>query len=110
MASHIKTNNPKLIIDLSIPFNVEESILQLPNIQLVNVDELSKLKDETLKQREAEVPKAKAIIAESMDDFIEWYYMRKHVPMLRDLKSKLKELHSYSIITRRNKPALRNNA
>ena len=28
---------------------------------------LSKLKDETLKKREAEVPKAKAIIAEAMD-------------------------------------------
>ncbi len=98
LASHIKTNHPKLIIDLSIPFNVEESIHHLPNIQLINVDVLSKLKDDTLKKREAEVPKAKAIIAESMEDFIEWYYMRKNVPMLKDLKSKLKELHSYTII------------
>jgi glutamyl-tRNA reductase len=32
----------------------------------VNVDELSKLKDETLRSREAEVPKAKDIIAESI--------------------------------------------
>ena len=97
-ATHIKTNQHKLIIDLSIPFNVEESIQELPHIRLVNVDELSKLKDDTLKKREAEVPKAKAIIAESMEEFIEWYYMRKHVPMLKDLKSKLKELHYYSII------------
>lgn len=97
-AAHIKSNQPKLIIDLSIPFNVEESIRNLPNIHLVNVDELSKLKDDTLKKREAEVPKAKAIIDESMREFTEWYYMRRYVPMLKDLKSKLKELHSYSII------------
>jgi glutamyl-tRNA reductase len=70
LASHINPGQSKLIIDLSIPFNVEESVRHLPNIHLVNVDELSKLKDDTLKKREAEVPKAKAIIAESMQEFI----------------------------------------
>ncbi|HEX5152886.1 MAG TPA: glutamyl-tRNA reductase [Parafilimonas sp.] len=98
LASHINPGQSKLIIDLSIPFNVEESVRHLPNIHLVNVDELSKLKDDTLKKREAEVPKAKAIIAESMEEFIEWYHMRRHVPMLKDLKTKLKSLHSYSFI------------
>lgn len=97
LASHIKPGSRKLIIDLSIPFNVEESARHLPNVHLVNVDELSKLKDETLRQRQAEVPKAKALIAESMEEFIEWYKMRRHVPMLKHLKSKLKELHTYSI-------------
>ena len=99
LASHINPGQSKLIIDLSIPFNVEESVRHLPNIHLVNVDELSKLKDDTLKKREAEVPKAKAIIAESMEEFIEWYQMRRHVPMLKDLKIKLKSLHSYSLIS-----------
>ncbi len=98
LASQIKPNQKKLIIDLSIPFNVEETVRHLPGVHLVNVDELSKLKDDTLKKREAEIPKAKAIIAEAMEEFIEWYSMRKHVPMLRDLKTKLKALHSYSLI------------
>lgn len=96
LSSHIKPNQKKLIIDLSIPFNVEESVKHLPNVHLVNVDELSELKDETLKKREAEVPKAKAIIAEAIKEFVEWYNMRRHVPMLKDLKLKLKSLHSYS--------------
>jgi glutamyl-tRNA reductase len=98
LTSHINPDQSKLIIDLSIPFNVQESVRHLPNIHLVNVDELSKLKDDTLKKREAEVPKAKAIITEAMEEFIEWYHMRRHVPMLKDLKTKLKSLHSYSII------------
>ncbi len=99
LSSHISKDKQKLIIDLSIPFNVEENVGDLPNVHLINVDELSKLKDETLKMREAEVPKAKAIISEMMEEFIEWYNMRKHVPMLKDLKSKLRSLHSYSLIT-----------
>jgi glutamyl-tRNA reductase len=99
LSSHVSNGKQKVIIDLSIPFNVEESVGDLPNIHLINVDELSKLKDETLKMREAEVPKAKAIIAEVTEEFIEWYNMRRHVPMLKDLKSKLKSLHSYSLIS-----------
>ncbi len=99
LSSHISSGKQKLIIDLSIPFNVEESVGNLPNVQLINVDELSKLKDETLKMREAEVPKAKVIIATIIDEFVEWHNMRRHVPMLKDLKSKLKSLHSYSLVT-----------
>lgn len=100
LRSHLADGNNKLIIDLSIPYNVEASATKLPNVRLVNVDELSRLKDETLKRREAEVPKAKVIIAELMAEFGEWCEMRKHAPMLKDLKLKLKELHSNPIYTK----------
>jgi glutamyl-tRNA reductase len=99
LSSHISRHKQKLIIDLSIPFNVEENVGDLSNVHLINVDELSKLKDETLKMREAEVPKAKAIISELREEFIDWCNMRRHVPMLKDLKSKLRSLHSYSVTT-----------
>ncbi|MEP6682110.1 MAG: glutamyl-tRNA reductase [Parafilimonas sp.] len=98
LASHIKPGKIKLIIDLSIPCNVAEDVRNMQGITMINVDELSKLKDDTLKKREAEIPKAKEVIAEAMDEFIDWNAMRRHVPMLKDLKSKLKELQSYSTI------------
>ncbi|HLO39222.1 MAG TPA: hypothetical protein VK173_12050, partial [Lacibacter sp.] len=94
LRSHLEGLDHKLIIDLSIPYNVEQSAKELANITLVNVDELSKLKDETLAMREAEVPKAKAIIAEHIAEFIDWYQMRKHVPVLKAVKTKLKEIHT----------------
>ncbi|MFI5133657.1 MAG: glutamyl-tRNA reductase, partial [Chitinophagales bacterium] len=90
--SQLEGQGEKLIIDLSVPSNVERSVQHLPNITLVNVDELSRLKDETLVKREAEVPKAKSIIAEHMAEFTEWYEMRKHVPVLKAVKTKLKEI------------------
>jgi len=95
LKSHLEGGSHKLIIDLSIPYNVEESAQHLPNVQMVNVDELSKLKDETLKMREAEVPKAKGIIGELMIEFMDWYEMRKHVPLLKDLKGKLRALYAH---------------
>lgn len=98
LKSHLEGQGQKLIIDLSIPYNVEAAAQHLPNVQMVNVDELSKLKDETLKKREAEVPKAKAIIGELTEEFDDWYQMRRHAPLLKTAKSKLKEIHNHPII------------
>ena len=95
LKKHLEGQDHKLIIDLSVPYNVETGAQSLPNVHLVNVDELSKLKDETLKMRLSEVPKAKLLIEELMQEFEEWVEMRKHVPMLRDLKLKLKELFTH---------------
>ncbi len=93
LKSHLNNNGRKLIIDLSIPYNVEAEAKKLPGITLVNVDALSKLKDETLQKRLAEVPKAKNIIAKHITEFIEWYDMRRHVPVLKAVKTKLEQLH-----------------
>jgi glutamyl-tRNA reductase len=93
LSSHLVEQNKKLILDLSVPYNVDRSVQGLPHITLVNVDELSRLKDETLAKREGEVPKAKSIIADYVADFTEWYDMRKYVPVLKAIKIKLKEIH-----------------
>ena len=98
--SHLEGKGDKLIIDLSIPCNVEETAARLPGVTLAGVDELSKLKDETLQKREAEVPKAKALIAKHIAELMEWYEMRKHVPVLKAVKTKLKELHTCPIFSR----------
>jgi glutamyl-tRNA reductase len=96
LRSHLEGGTDKFIIDLSIPFNVEAAASELPNVKLVNVDELSKLKDDTLRKRQGEVPKAKVIISELMTEFNEWYEMRKHVPLLKNLKVKLRELNAHT--------------
>ncbi len=92
--SHLENKGEKLIIDLSVPYNVEQAAQELDHINLVNIDELSKINDETLAKRQAEVPKAKAIIAKHMADFSEWLSMRRHAPMLKAVKIKLKEIHT----------------
>ena len=93
LASQLVNCREKLIIDLSVPYNVEERVAALPNIKLVNVDLLSKLNDETLKAREAEKPKAKEIIAAQMDEFISWYMMSRNAPTLNAIKIKLNQIY-----------------
>ena len=92
--SDLINSKKKSLIDLSIPNNIEASAKELSQIDLVNVDDLSKINDATLQKREAEVPKAKAIIALHIAEFMEWHKMRKHVPVLKAVKTKLNEIHS----------------
>ena len=94
LKSHLQGLPHKIIIDLSIPYNVEQSAQQLSNITLVNVDDLSRMKDKTLAKREAEVPTATIILTKHIEEFIEWYQMRKHVPVLKAVKTKLREIHT----------------
>jgi len=96
-AGQVAGHGSKLIIDLSVPYNVDAAVAELPGVQLVQVDELSKINDATLQNRMAEVPKAKAIIAEQITEFREWYLMRKNVPVIRAVKNKLEHIQNCSI-------------
>jgi glutamyl-tRNA reductase len=59
----------KVILDLSVPQNVDPLIGTQPNIKLIDVDGLSKTKDETLKMRQGEIPKAKELMRVRLDKF-----------------------------------------
>ena len=93
LKQHFERRGSKLVIDLSVPCNVDKAAQELPGITYVDVDMLSKIKDETLQKRIAEVPKAVSIIEEHIAEFMAWYDMRKYVPMLKEVKKKLKAIY-----------------
>ncbi|MXS71224.1 glutamyl-tRNA reductase [Flavobacteriaceae bacterium W22] len=89
-----------LVIDLSIPNNVDKAVSELENVTLIDVDELSKQIQETIQQREKEIPKAEKIIKEMAKDFLEWEKKRKLAPNIHHFKAVLKnmernEMHNF---------------
>ena len=92
--SQIKQDASKILIDLSIPANICLSVKKLPGIIHIGVDELSKIKDETLQKRSSEIPKAREIIKEHVNSFLAWSEMRKNVPVLKAVRD---TLHNLSI-------------
>lgn len=90
-------SGPKILIDLSIPNNIEPAAGTLPQITLANVDDLSVINDITLQKRIAEVPKAKTLIQQHRQEFAEWWLLRSHVPVLKAVKQKLHDMHSCSM-------------
>lgn len=99
LKKHVEGAGEKLIIDLSIPYNVEAAVGELENVRLVNVDELSKIKDATLESRRAEVPKANRIIAYHISEFLDWHAMRKNAPVLKAVKNKLQAMNNCEMYT-----------
>lgn len=90
--NHFQTDKPTLIIDLSIPNNVDKNVLENPNITLVDVDMLSNQIQETMEQRRKEIPKAEEIIKLMMKDFFEWEKTRKMAPKIHHFKAVLKNM------------------
>jgi glutamyl-tRNA reductase len=97
------TNKNLLILDLSIPKNVSDDVLELPNVTLVHLDDLSKVTDETLEKRKEHLPEAKLIIDDVKSDFLAWLETRKFAPTIKALKSKLQEIKSEEIDYQRRK-------
>ncbi|WP_226063533.1 glutamyl-tRNA reductase [Kaistella polysaccharea] len=90
--SHFPNGKETLVIDLSIPNNVEKDIVENQNVSLVDVDQLSLHINETMVQRQKEIPKAEEIIKEMTKDFLEWEKKRKLVPNIHHFKAVLKNM------------------
>ena len=88
-ASMVPNDKPLMILDLSVPSNVDSRLNALENITLVNLDELSQLTNETLKRRGKFIPKANEILNQVEAEFLQWVDHRKFAPTLKALKQKL---------------------
>ncbi len=94
---------PLLILDLSIPKNVSEDVLENDLVTLVHMDHLSAVTDNTLEQRAAQLPLAKKIIAEIEKEFKQWADNRRFAPTIKALKNKLAEIKAAEIDNQRKK-------
>lgn len=99
----LKIDKPLLILDLSIPKNVSEDVLQNKWVTLLHLDELSALTNKTLAQRSSELPLARKIIQEIEGDFNQWTAERQFAPTIRALKIKLAEIKAGEINYQRKK-------
>jgi len=88
----LNLKKPLLILDLSIPKNVNENVLDVADVTLVHLDQLSQMTDDTLAKRKEYVPQAMAIIDEVKHEFITWTQARKFAPTIHALKAKLEEI------------------
>lgn len=102
-ASLLNTKKTLLILDLSIPKNVDENVKKVNGITLVHMDHLSQITDETLEKRRQYIPAAEAIIEEIVDEFISWTKARKFAPTIHSLKEKLASIKRSELDYQRKK-------
>lgn len=101
----LNLKKPLLILDLSIPKNVNENVKDIEGVTLVHMDELSQITDETLENRKKHIPAAEAIIEEIKDEFMAWTKQRKFAPTIHALKAKLNTIKEGELNFQRKKLA-----
>ncbi len=99
----IQSKKPLLILDLSIPKNVDSNVQELSHVTLVHLDHLSKITDKTLEERKKHIPFAESIIEDVKTEFNEWLETRKFAPTIKALKNKLADFAAAELDTQRKK-------
>ncbi|MGR7812866.1 glutamyl-tRNA reductase [Lacinutrix undariae] len=99
----IQSEKPLLVLDLSIPKNVDINVEELENVTVIHLDHLSQITDKTLENRKAQIPHAEAIIEDIKIEFNSWLETRKFAPTIKALKLKLNNFKVAELDTQRKK-------
>jgi len=62
-----RPNQPLFIIDLAVPRNVDPRASQLPNVFLYNLNDISQIANENLREREAEIDSCRDVLFSRAD-------------------------------------------
>lgn len=73
---HIENTPVKYVFDLSVPNNVHPEVGSLEGVRLFDIDEVSRIVNDTIAQRKNEIPKAETIIEEHFNEVLEWHERR----------------------------------
>lgn len=91
--------NPKMIIDLAVPRNVSQAVVENNNVEYIDIESLKKRSEENLEFRKSELEKAKPLIRKHLKSFKSLYQQRhlekalSHVPsQVKDIKAKAVEV------------------
>jgi len=81
-----------LIIDISVPRNVDPRIGEIEGVTLKHADDLASIVTRNMEERVALVSEAEAIIFESFDEFHTWQRSRIVVPTIAGLREKIEAI------------------
>ncbi len=87
-----KSTSPKLMIDLSVPRSIDESVELVGGILLYNVDQLDQKASETLERRKSSLPQVDQIIDESIAELEDWTQEMEVSPTIKKLKNALEDI------------------
>lgn len=73
----------QVLIDISVPRNIEEKIEELNNVKLFTIDDLQEVVNVNMEKRKESIYSANIIIKEITDDFCEWLASRTLRPAIK---------------------------
>jgi glutamyl-tRNA reductase len=83
-----RAGRPMFVVDLGVPRNVAPEAAGLYSLYLYNIDDLGAIVEQNKKAREAEIPRAEALISEHLAKFEAWRAALEATSIVEDLRDR----------------------
>ncbi|MBC2682312.1 glutamyl-tRNA reductase [Corynebacterium anserum] len=83
-----RNRRPLVLVDLSMPRDIDQATAELPNVHLLNIEQLTTMAGEGVEDEDP----ARRIVAEELDEFIEQQRAQAVVPTVKALRQKAVDL------------------
>jgi glutamyl-tRNA reductase len=87
-----RRQKPIFFIDIADPRDIEPEVGDIENVYLYNIDDLQKVANKNIKDREKEAQKAETIVRDEMARFVDWYRSLDVTPTIVALRKKFEEI------------------
>ena len=85
----VRPDRPLLIVDIALPRDVDDDVIEIPGVRLYNLDDLQHQVADNLQARRREIPKVEKIIAEEKTAFQHWLRARDVVPTIAAFRQQM---------------------
>lgn len=87
-----RSGDPMLVVDLSVPRNVDPRVSDIGNIFCKDLNDLNGVIEDNVVRRREEIPKAEQIISEELDELTAWSRTLSITPVIADLKRRAESI------------------
>lgn len=87
-----RRQKPIFFIDIADPRDIEPKVGDAENVYLYNMDDLQKVANENVKDREKEAQKAETLVQDEVVKFVTWYRSLEVTPTIVALRKKFEEI------------------
>jgi glutamyl-tRNA reductase len=110
-----RKQKPIFFIDIADPRDIEPKVGDIENVYLYNIDDLQKVANENIQDREKEAQIAETIVQDEVAKFVNWYHSLEVAPTIIGLREKFeairkgelgKILSLYPTLTEKEKQSL----
>jgi glutamyl-tRNA reductase len=89
-----RKQKPIFFIDIADPRDIEPKVGDIENVYLYNIDDLQKVANDNIQDREKEAQKAEAIVQDEVVKFVNWYQSLEVTPTIVALRKKFEEIRN----------------
>ena len=89
-----RPHRPMFLIDIAVPRDIDPESAGVPNVHLYDVDDLQSISDDNRHEREQEARKAEAIVAQEVEQFLDWYGTLEVVPTITKFREKAEDIRA----------------